>query len=70
MNHMGLEFDEKLIGEMAEQYSFKNLAKKAKSNHYRKGVAGDWVNHFTPEISEAFNRVYGDACDLLNYSKA
>ncbi len=28
------------------------------TSHYRKGVAGDWLNHFTPEHVEYFNRRY------------
>jgi hypothetical protein len=28
-------------------------------NHRRKGVAGDWRNHFTPRVTEAFKRKYG-----------
>jgi hypothetical protein len=29
-------------------------------NHYRKGVAGDWHNHFTPRLVEEFKAAYGD----------
>lgn len=28
------------------------------ANHYRKGVAGDWKNHFTPALEDAFHSRY------------
>ncbi len=37
------------------------------TNHYRKGVAGDWVNHFGPEHIEYFKAHYNDLLLLLGY---
>jgi hypothetical protein len=37
------------------------------SSHYRKGVAGDWVNHFGPEHREYFKARYGDLLVKLGY---
>ena len=28
--------------------------------HQRKRIAGDWRNHFTDRVKEAFNKYYGD----------
>jgi hypothetical protein len=39
-----------------------------KSSHYRKGVAGDWVNHFTPEVTAAFEERFDGLADLLGYA--
>ncbi len=44
---------------------FENLTGGRKSGveditaHERKGVAGDWQNHFTPAVSIAFNERFG-----------
>ena len=38
-------------------------------SHYRKGVGGDWVNHFTPRISAAFKARYGELVSRLGYAK-
>ena len=37
------------------------------TSHYRKGVAGDWMNHFTPDHVEAFKERYGDLVVRLGY---
>jgi hypothetical protein len=37
------------------------------ASHYRKGVAGDWVNHFTDMHVEAFNERFGDLLQRLGY---
>ena len=36
-------------------------------HHYRKGVAGDWRNHFTPRVTAAFKDRYGDLLVALGY---
>src|SRR5439155_18779762 len=36
-------------------------------SHYRKGIAGDWVNHFEPAHKEYFNSMYGDLLERLGY---
>lgn len=36
-------------------------------SHYRKGVAGDWVNHFTEEHRIHFKRNYNDLLMKLGY---
>ena len=35
--------------------------------HYRKGIAGDWKNHFTKKVKEAFKRRYGKLLILAGY---
>jgi hypothetical protein len=37
-------------------------------SHYRKGIAGDWVNHFTPAHVEAFKDRFGDLVEQLGYA--
>lgn len=36
-------------------------------SHYRKGVAGDWENHFNDEIMAHFRAVTGDTLEVLGY---
>jgi hypothetical protein len=36
-------------------------------SHYRKGVLGDWVNHFTPRHRRAFKERYGELLVRLGY---
>lgn len=37
------------------------------NSHYRKGVAGDWINHFTEEHMDYFNDRFGDLLVRLGY---
>jgi hypothetical protein len=39
------------------------------TQHIRKGVAGDWLNHFTRESAEQFNDLAGDALVVLGYER-
>jgi hypothetical protein len=41
-----------------------------KDSHFRKGVAGDWKNHFKPEHKEKFLDLYGDVLLRLGYEKS
>jgi hypothetical protein len=38
------------------------------SSHYRKGQAGDWRNHFTPELAARFDAAYGGLLARLGYA--
>jgi hypothetical protein len=39
------------------------------ASHYRKGVAGDWRNYFTPQHVDAFQAHYGDLLVRLGYEE-
>ena len=39
-------------------------------HHYRKGVAGDWRNYFTPRVTAEFKARYGDLLIRLGYESA
>jgi len=39
-------------------------------HHYRKGVAGDWRNHFTPRVADAFKARYGQVLIHLGYERS
>ncbi len=38
------------------------------NSHYRKGKAGDWVNHFTPDHLSYFERNYGGILERMGYA--
>lgn len=72
---LGLPLTAAELDELKGKYSFSNITKRApgeedRTNHYRKGVAGDWQNYFNDDLSERFNAQYGDLCDALGYSRA
>ncbi len=37
--------------------------------HHRKGIAGDWRNHFTPRVTEAFKARYGNLLVATGYER-
>src|SRR5690606_32514452 len=55
-----------LLEDTLEKFSFKRLAggrttgSEDRTSHYRKGVPGDWANHFLPEHKTYFKDRYGD----------
>lgn len=67
---IGLEADSALIKRVVEQSDFKAMAVNPKANldwvpqregvprHMRKGIVGDWRNHFTPEQNQRFDALY------------
>ncbi len=57
---------------IAEKYSFQNQTKRKpgeedKASFLRKGIAGDWENHFTAEARAMFDHHCGDALITLGY---
>lgn len=76
---LGLGADDGLTDEVLQrivaQRDFARLAGRPPgeedvTSHFRKGVAGDWVNHFGPEHIEAFDERYGDLLVHLGYEDA
>jgi hypothetical protein len=51
-----------------EELSARPRGQEDRSAHYRKGVAGDWRNHFSERIEARFARVAGDLISLWNYT--
>jgi hypothetical protein len=63
---------ELLLGAVyANRFEAKTKGRKAgvedTSSHYRKGVPGDWVNHFTPDHVEAFEERFPGLFERLGY---
>jgi hypothetical protein len=68
----GHEPDARLVARSAEHFSMKSMTgrepgKEDRGSFIRKGVAGDWLGHFTREAAEAFDRHAGDALVLAGY---
>lgn len=69
-----VEPDEGRLRQITEKYSFKNLAKRNPGEEniksfLRKGIAGDWKNHFSKEARENFNKYAGRELIKLGYEK-
>jgi lipopolysaccharide transport system ATP-binding protein len=58
-----------------ENQSFERLSggrsrgEEQEDHHYRKGIAGDWRNHFTEPLKEEFKEHYGDLLIATGYEK-
>ncbi len=69
---VGEKLNEDRVGHAVEHFSMKrmtgrNPGEEDKGSFIRKGVVGDWVNHFTKESAEVFDRLAGDALIELGY---
>jgi sulfotransferase family protein len=58
---------------LLERYSFERLSGRRRGDEdpdskLRKGVAGDWRNHFTPAVTEAFRDATGDLATRIGYA--
>jgi hypothetical protein len=62
-----------VLKEVLATYSFAKITggrkpgMEAPSHKYRKGISGDWKNHFTAPMLDAFHRRYGSLCADLGY---
>jgi hypothetical protein len=66
--------DHQLLDEVIDRYSFVRMTKRKpgqedRSSFIRKGVAGDWKNHFTREAADVFRHHAGDTLIQLGYEK-
>lgn len=64
----------KQYSEISEKFSFKNMSGRAagevnKSSFLRKGIVGDWKNHFDAASCEIFEHYGGQALINLGYEK-
>jgi hypothetical protein len=72
--YLGLPADEAIVADMIERSSFRFYAgrepgQEDRRRFYRKGVAGDWKNHFTAEQREQFKQLAGDLLVTLGYER-
>lgn len=45
----------------------RRLGQEDRSSHFRRGSPGDWRNHFTPRVTEAFKKRFGDVLVYAGY---
>jgi len=61
------------VREIVERYSFERLSggrhkgQEDPRHHYRRGIPGDWRNHFTPLHVEYFKALYNPLLLKLGY---
>jgi hypothetical protein len=71
---LGLPHDDALITDLLDRSSFRFYAGRERGQEdrkrfYRKGVAGDWKNHFSAEDKARFQELAGDMLIRLGYEK-
>lgn len=68
-----VDIPEKVLANVLKDYSFDQLSRgrpqgtEDSNSHYRKGVQGDWKNHFNAKIRDQFEAVAGDLVTYLGY---
>jgi hypothetical protein len=71
--HLGLPSDDAFVTRSVEKHTFKAAtgrdAGEARNDQFnRKGIRGDWKNHFTPELTERFRALAGSRMADLGYA--
>jgi lipopolysaccharide transport system ATP-binding protein len=75
LDHCGLPVTRALLRETIEANRFEKLSggrplgHEDRSSHFRKGTPGDWRNHFTPKVADAFKARFGDVLIYTGYEK-
>jgi len=70
-----IEVPEDELNRVIELHSFKSMTggrdpgKEDKSQHQRKGIAGDWKNHFDDALKDKFKEKFGQTLIATGYEK-
>lgn len=72
LDHCDIPVPDATLTRLLEEHSFRKLSGRRKGQediqaHLRKGVVGDWTNHFTPALRAHFEAVAGDVVTCLGY---
>jgi hypothetical protein len=65
---------DRVLADVLATYAFERITGgraqgiEARADKYRKGIAGDWRNHFDGAMEAAFNARYGDVVKRLGYA--
>jgi hypothetical protein len=78
-DYLNVDYNKKKLKELVNEVNFEKLSKGRKrgvedrASFFRKGIAGDWQNHFTNEIVEFFvnqkNGIWNKLLVKLGYEK-
>ncbi|UCF19437.1 MAG: sulfotransferase domain-containing protein [Gemmatimonadota bacterium] len=72
--HCDIAMERKIIERLLRRYRFERFSGgRAKGDtrvksKYRRGLPGDWANHFTASVVSAFQQTAGDLLDKLAYA--
>jgi hypothetical protein len=75
LEHCGLPVTREEFRRSVEEHRFEKLSggrrlgQEDRSSHFRKGVPGDWRNHFTPKVSDAFKARFADVLIYAGYER-
>jgi hypothetical protein len=71
MRHCGIAIPPAELTALLDRHGFSRMRKKRReagpTAHYRKGKAGDWLNHFDDDIYDAFAAATGNLVELCGY---
>ena len=68
-----MDVTDSFLDEVIRFFPFENLSGGRKvgdesaTHHHRKGIPGDWKNHYTPELSDTVRRCYREALKSIGY---
>ena len=71
-----ISISEDAVEHLVAKHSFANHSggrkpgEEDRLSHYRKGVAGEWREHFTPKVMDAFDRKFGHLVRLAGYDQS
>lgn len=66
VNFIGIRVDDEILSKVVKNRSFMRMSQgrrqgdEDKSNHFRKGIVGDWKNYFSPMTKDLFKKMAGD----------
>ena len=72
--HCDIRLPDESLRAVLKEHSFKVLTTGRERGvedvtaHYRKGIVGDWKNHFTPAVEQMFRETTGSLVEELGYS--
>lgn len=72
--HVGWDVAPERIEDIVNATTFKKMTGRAngkedKASHFRKGISGDWVNHFDEHTKDMVKEISGDLLVSLGYEK-
>ncbi len=73
MDFLGVAISDDDLAAVLDAMSFENLTGRTRgqeqaSSKFRKGLPGDWKNHFTPAVERRFRELAGDLPERLGYA--